>query len=68
MLGALTIGSLTIRPRQLRALNEQLECIAELTERCIESCYDRKRLDSQLLAARTTLKAQSAMSAVAEKV
>jgi uncharacterized membrane protein len=40
MLGALdTIGSLTIRHSHLRALDEQLQWIAELADRCIEPSH-----------------------------
>jgi uncharacterized membrane protein len=63
MLGALdTIGSMTIRPSHLRALDKQLQCIAELTDRCIESSHDRARLERRLSKVRETLEAQSALS------
>ncbi len=61
MLGALeTIGSLTIRPGHFRALDEQLQCIAELADRCIKSSYDRAHLERRLAEVRETLEAQSA--------
>ncbi len=69
MLGALdTIGSLTIRPSHLRALDEQLQWIAELADRCIESSHDRARLERRLSEVRETLEAQSALCAGEEKV
>jgi uncharacterized membrane protein len=41
ILGALdTIGSLAIRPNHLRALEEQLRCIAELADRTIKAIYE----------------------------
>jgi len=62
MLGALnTIGSLTIRPGHLRALDEQLQCIDELVDRCIESSHDRARLERRLSEVRETLEARSAL-------
>lgn len=64
LLGALdTIGSLTIRLSHLRALDEQLQCIAELADRCIESSYDRARIETRLSKVRETLEAQSALCA-----
>ncbi len=64
LLGALdTIGSLTIRPSHLRALDEQLQCIAELADRSIESSHDRARLERRLSEVRETLEAQSALCA-----
>ncbi|MBW6510293.1 MAG: DUF2254 domain-containing protein [Desulfuromonadales bacterium] len=69
MLGALdTISSLTIRPGHLRAIDEQLQCIDELVNRCIESSYDRARLERRLAAVRKTLKAQFSLYAEGEKV
>jgi uncharacterized membrane protein len=63
MLGALdTIGRMTIRPSHLRALDKQLLCIAELTDRCIESSHDRARLERRLSKVHETLEAQSALS------
>jgi uncharacterized membrane protein len=60
MLGALdAIGSLTIRHSHLRALDEQLQWIAELVDRCIKSTHDRARLERRLSEVRETLEAQS---------
>jgi uncharacterized membrane protein len=68
LLGALdTIGSLTVRPGQLRALDEQTQCIAELVDRCIESTHDRARLERRLSEVRKTLEAQSALRSAEEK-
>jgi uncharacterized membrane protein len=64
MLGALdTIGSMTTRPSHLRALDEQLQCIAELADRCIKSNHDRARLERRLSEVRETLEAPSALCA-----
>lgn len=63
ILGALdTIGSMTIRLSHLRAIDKQLQCIAELTDRCIQSSHDRARLERRLSKVRETLEAQSALS------
>lgn len=68
MLGALnTIGSQTSRPSYLRALDQQLQWIAELTERCIESSHDRVHLEDRLSQARETLRVQSELRTVKEK-
>jgi len=68
MLGALsTIGSLTNKLANLRALDEQLQRIAELTDRCIEFSHDRARLESRLSQARETLRSQSESHTVKEK-
>jgi uncharacterized membrane protein len=49
MLGALqTIASLTTSPSRRRAIREQVQSIAELAERTIESPYDRARFESRL--------------------
>ena len=49
MLGALqTIGSLTTDPSRRRAVREQVQWIADLAERTIESPYDRARFASRL--------------------
>jgi uncharacterized membrane protein len=62
MLGALdSIGSLAIRPGHLRALDEQLQWIAELTNRCIKSSHDRAQLEIKLSEVRETLEARSAL-------
>ncbi|MEH6735277.1 MULTISPECIES: DUF2254 domain-containing protein [unclassified Shewanella] len=68
MLGAFeTIGSLTICPSRLRALDQQLQLIAELTARCFESSYDRARLEMRLSKVRESLDGQFALSALVGK-
>ncbi|MBU0674467.1 MAG: DUF2254 domain-containing protein [Proteobacteria bacterium] len=64
ILGALdTIGSLTIIPGSLRALDKQLQWIAELAERCTEAGHDRAVIERRLAEVRKTLAAQSALAA-----
>jgi len=49
MLGALqTIAGLTIRPGRRQALREQVQWIAELAERTLESAHDRAKIDTRL--------------------
>ncbi|MGB5650844.1 MAG: DUF2254 domain-containing protein, partial [Sedimenticolaceae bacterium] len=61
MLGALnTIGSLTTSPSHLRALDEQVQWIAELADRTIESTHDRARIERRLSEVRETLETQAA--------
>ncbi|MFO7541568.1 MAG: DUF2254 domain-containing protein [Thiobacillus sp.] len=68
MLGALdTLGSLTIKPSYLRALEEQLQWIDELANRCIESSHDRTWIERRLSEVRETLQAQSALCAGEDK-
>jgi uncharacterized membrane protein len=68
MLGALdTIGSLTTKPRHLRALGEQMQCIDELVDRCIESSHDRARLEKRLSEVHEALKARHSLSVEEEK-
>jgi len=62
MLGGFeAIGSLTIRPGHLRALDEQLQWIAELVDRSIEATHDRARLERRLSEVRDILEVQSAL-------
>ena len=57
MLGALqTIGSLTVDPSRRRVLHEQVEWIAELAARTIESPHDRIYLEHRLGQVREALK------------
>ena len=64
MLSALgSIGSLTTRPSHIRALDEQLQWITELSDRCIEASHDRARLERRLSEARETLETQSLLCA-----
>lgn len=68
MLGALdTLGSLTNKPSHLRALDEQLQWIDELANRCIEASHDRACIERRLLQVRETLQAQSALCAGKDK-
>ena len=56
MLGALqTIASLTASPSRRRVLREQVQWIAELAERTIESPHDRARVESRLARVREAL-------------
>ena len=56
MLGALqTIGSLTTNQSRRRAVREQMQWIADLAERTIESPYDRARFESRLASVREAL-------------
>lgn len=56
MLGALqTIASLTASPNRRRALQEQVEWIAELAERTIESSHDQTRFQNRLARTREAL-------------
>jgi uncharacterized membrane protein len=64
MLGAIdTIASVTGNPSHLRALDEQVQWIAELADRSIESIHDRARIERRLSEARETLETQSALCA-----
>ena len=59
MLGALqTIASLTASPVRRQALHEQMEGIAELAARTIESPHDRTRLESRLARVREALQTE----------
>ena len=68
MLGALdTIASLTVSPRRRRALREQVQWIAELADRTIESAHDRARIERRLTHVREALEAEPALCAGEEK-
>ena len=68
MLGALsTIGNLTISPSHFRALDGQVQCIAELVDRCIEASHDRARLEKRLAEVRETLATRSVSCAARVK-
>jgi uncharacterized membrane protein len=56
-----TIGSMTISPSHIRALNEQLRYIEEVLARCIEASHDRARLEKRLSEVREALQRQSAL-------
>ena len=56
MLGSLqTIASLTASPSRRQVLGEQVECIAELAARTLESPHDRARFESRLARVRDSL-------------
>ena len=68
MLGAVdTIASLTIGPSHLRALDKQVQWIAELADRSIESSHDRARIERRLMHVREALVSETALRAVEEK-
>ncbi|NLX99003.1 MAG: DUF2254 domain-containing protein [Rhodopirellula sp.] len=58
MLGAIqTIASLTTSASRRRALREQVQSIAELAGRTVDSPYDRARFESRLMSVHEALKA-----------
>jgi uncharacterized membrane protein len=58
VLGALdAIGSLTDSPRRRRALLEQVQRIAELADRTIDSAHDRARIEERLTRVREAIDA-----------
>ena len=60
MLGGLqTIAGLTSSPNRRRVLREQVERIAELAERTIESPHDRARFESRLFRVREAIETLS---------
>ena len=62
MLGALqTIASLTASPHRQRALHEQVQWIAELAERTVESAHDRAKIDTRVARVHKTLEADPAL-------
>jgi uncharacterized membrane protein len=64
MLGALhTIGSLTTDQRRRQALHEQVQWIAELADRTIESTHDCARIERRLMEVREALEAGSVLCA-----
>ena len=68
MLGALqTIASLTASPSRRQALREQVQWIAELAERTIESPHDRARFESRLARVREALETEPILCAGPEK-
>ena len=63
MLGALqTIGSLTASPSRRRALRDQVQRLAELAERTVESSHDCSRIDARLTRVREALGDEPASS------
>jgi uncharacterized membrane protein len=66
MLGAIdTLGSLTVNPSHRRALDEQVQWIAELADRTLPAPQDRARIERRLAHVREALRAAPAMCAVA---
>lgn len=62
MLGAIeTIASLTVSPSRRRALDEQVQWIAELADRTIESTHDRARIERRLRHVREALESAPAL-------
>jgi len=51
-----TIASLTASPGRRKSICEQVECIAELAGRTIESPHDRARFERRLGQVREALK------------
>ena len=61
MLGAFeTLASLTASPCRRRAIGEQVDWIAELAERSVESAHDRVRIDRRLARVREVLEDEPA--------
>lgn len=58
-----TIASLTVSPRYRRALDEQVQWIAELADRTIESTHDRARIERRLMHVREALVSEPALCA-----
>ena len=56
-----TLASLTASPHRRQAIGEQVQWIAELAERTIESAHDRGRIVTQLARVSLTLKAEPAL-------
>lgn len=68
MLGAIdTLASLTANPSHRRALDEQVQWIAELADRTIASTHDRARIERRLRQVREALEAKPALRAQKER-
>jgi uncharacterized membrane protein len=68
MLGGLqTIASLTANPRRRQALRDQVQWIAELAERTIESPHDRARFESRLAHVRNALETEPVLVPKSQK-
>lgn len=64
MLGSIqTLASLTVSRRRLYLLGEQVQWIADLAERSIESAHDRAEIDIKLTRLRESLQAEQALCA-----
>jgi uncharacterized membrane protein len=67
MLGALdTLAGLTASPHRRMALREQVQWIAELTDRTLGAAHDRARLERRLLDVREALGEKAALGASGE--
>lgn len=63
ILGAFdTIGSLTNKHSHIQALNQQLQWVGELVDRCVKCDHDHKRLKSLQFSVQETLKAQTTLA------
>ncbi len=68
MLSALeTLIDLTDRPRRRRAIRDQVQWLAELAGRTIESKHERERIAKRLMDVRAALEAQLAVNAGEER-
>ncbi|MGA7983100.1 MAG: DUF2254 domain-containing protein [Chromatiaceae bacterium] len=68
MLGAIdTLGSLTVNPSHRRALDEQVQWIAELADRTIPAPQDRARIERRLAHVRHALGAAPGACAAVEE-
>ena len=68
MLGAFqTLAGLTASPHRRQAIGEQVQWIAELAERTVESAHDLEGINTQLARVRATLEAEPALCAREEK-
>jgi len=63
-----TLAGLTANPHRRRALREQVQWIAELAERTVESAHDRATIDRRLARVREALEAKPAWCAGQDKV
>ena len=68
MLGALdAIAGLMASPRRRLALGEQVQRIAELADRTIDSAHDRARIEGRLMHVRQAIEAAPALCTEKEK-
>lgn len=56
-----TLAGLTASPHRRRAIGEQVQWIAELAERTLESPHDRAEIEARLARVRETLEAEPAL-------
>ena len=62
-----TLSSLTAGPHRRQALREQVQLIAGLAERTVESAHDRAKIDTKLAHVREALEAEPDLCAMEEK-